>query len=56
MVREGQWEILDYDRLPRGKSIFPADIRYKFYIDFNDHLLCGNLVHQGSELFIFIHE
>lgn len=56
MVRSGQWEILDYDRLPRGKKIFPEDIRYKFYIDFNDHLLCGNLVHQGSELFIFIHE
>lgn len=56
MVSSGKWEILDYDRLPRGKSINDENIIRKFYIDFNNHLLCGNIVHEGSELFIFFHE
>ena len=56
MVSEGRWEILDYDRLPRGKKIFEEDIKYRFYIDFNGHLLCGKIVKDKTELFIFFHE
>ena len=56
MVSTGRWEILDYDRLPRGKKIFDDDVKYRFYIDFNGHLLCGKIVKDKSELFIFFHE
>lgn len=56
MVRSGQWEILDYDHVPAGRTIFESDILYRFYIDFNDHLLCGQVVHNKTELFIFFHE
>ena len=31
MVSEGRWEILDYDRLPRGKRIYDDDIKYRYY-------------------------
>lgn len=56
MVRSGQWEILDYDHIPAGKKILETDILRRFYIDFNDHLLCGQIIHNKTELFIFLHE
>ncbi len=57
MVQNGQWEIIDYDRLPRGMKIFDRDILYRFYIEFDNHLLCGKIVHQKkTQLFIFLHE
>ena len=61
MVQNGQWEIIDYDRLPRGMKIFEEDIIRRFYIEFDNHVLCGKIVHphygkEKTQLFIFIHE
>lgn len=58
MITTGAWELMMYPRPPY--KIFENDIRYKFYIQFGDNLLCGEIVHPSNgkfkqDLFIFIH-
>lgn len=58
MITTGAWELMMYPRPPY--KIFETDIRYRFYIQFGDNLLCGEIIHPNSnkfktDLFIFIH-
>ena len=58
MITTGAWELALYPRPPY--KIFENDIRYKFYIQFGEQLLCGEIIHPNAgkyktDLFIFIH-
>lgn len=58
MITTGAWELMFYPRPPY--KILLSDIRYQFYIEFGDSLLCGEIVHptckqHKNDLFIFIH-
>ena len=58
MITSGAWELMMYPRPPY--KIFETDIKYRFYIQFGDAMLCGEIVHPThgagtSDLFIFIH-
>lgn len=58
MITTGAWELMMYPRPPY--KIFEDDIKYRFYIQFGDNLLCGEIVHpthgaHTADLFIFIH-
>ena len=58
MITTGAWELQFYPRAPY--KIYETDIKYKFYIQFGDQLLCGEIVHPSSgknkaDLFIFFH-
>ena len=56
MITTGAWELMMYPRPPY--KIFENDIKYRFYIQFGEALLCGEIVHpknRTSDLFIFVH-
>ena len=58
MITTGAWELQFYPRPPY--KILLSDIRYQFYIQFGEQLLCGEIIHPKSgkfrqDLFIFIH-
>ena len=58
MIRTGQWELMFYPRPPY--KIFEEDILAKFYIQFGEQLLCGEIIHPTNkknckDLFIFVH-
>lgn len=58
MITSGAWELMMYPRPPY--KIFETDIKYRFYIQFGDAMLCGEIIHPThgvgtSDLFIFIH-
>lgn len=58
MITTGAWELMCYPRPPY--KIYENDIRYRFYIEFGEQLLCGEIIHPTSgkfkaDLFIFIH-
>lgn len=58
MITTGAWELAIYPRAPY--KILEQDIRYKFYVQFGDAMMVGEIVHptnkqHGSDLFIFVH-
>lgn len=58
MITSGAWELMMYPRPPY--KIFEDDIKYRFYIQFGEAMLCGEIVHPShgantSDFFIFIH-
>lgn len=58
MITTGAWELMLYPRPPY--KIFEDDIKYRFYIQFGEAMLCGEIVHPShgthtKDLFIFIH-
>lgn len=58
MITSGAWELMMYPRPPY--KIFEDDIKYRFYIQFGEAMLCGEIIHPShgantSDLFIFIH-
>ena len=58
MITSGAWELMMYPRPPY--KIFEDDIKYRFYIQFGEAMLCGEIVHPAhgahtKDLFIFIH-
>lgn len=58
MITTGAWELMMYPRTPY--KIFEDDIRYKFYIQFGEALMCGEIIHPAvgkhrADLFIFVH-
>lgn len=55
MITTGQWDIPDYPHY--GKSIdFKREVRFKFFIKFEEDILCGNIVSKRNEAFIYIHQ
>ena len=58
MITSGAWELMMYPRPPY--RICEDDIRYRFYIEFGEQMLCGEIIHprnkaNANDLFIFIH-
>lgn len=58
VLTAGSWEMSNYPRAPY--KIFDDDIKYKFYIDFGNQMICGEIVHPAhgsnrSDLFLFFH-
>lgn len=58
MITTGAWELMMYPRPPY--KLFPEDTIAKFYIEFGEALLCGEIIHpkdrkHRSDIFIFIH-
>ena len=58
MITTGAWELMFYPRPPY--KIYEEDILAKFYIQFGEQLLCGEIIHPINkkncrDLFIFIH-
>lgn len=55
MITTGKWEIPDYPHY--GKSIdFIRDVKFRFYIDFDNERICGCIVAKNSEIFIYFHK
>ena len=54
MITSGAWELQFYPRAPY--KILDRFIKYKFYIEFGNNMLCGNIVQNKEDLFIFIHQ
>lgn len=54
MITTGAWEIAIYPHL--DTKILPKEIVAKFFIDYNDELLQGEVVVKESGAFIFIHK
>ena len=54
MITSGAWELQFYPRAPY--KILDSDIKYKFFIEFGNNMLCGNIVQKKEDLFIFIHQ
>lgn len=54
MITGGEWEL---DIYPHAPYKFTVDnIKYKFYIVFEDHNIVGNLVYKNADTFLFFHE
>ena len=58
MITTGAWELMFYPRPPY--KIYEEDILAKFYIQFGEQLLCGEIIHPVNkknckDLFIFVH-
>lgn len=53
MITNGTWEIKNYPHAPC--KITNDNIAFRFYIDFDNRLICGNIVEFNSSIFIFFH-
>ena len=53
MISAGAWELDVYPRPPY--SIQDYMIRLRFYINFNGQMICGEIVNDREDLFIFFH-
>jgi len=53
MITSGKWELDVYPRPPY--SIQGSMIRFRFYINFNGQMMCGEIVNDREDLFIFFH-
>lgn len=54
MITEGKWELGVYPRLPQKYR--PKDVAGVFYIDVGSALLQANIIRNGVDDFIFIHQ
>lgn len=55
MITTGKWEIPDYPHY--GKSIdFIREVVLKFYIKFDNDIICGNVVQKPGKVFIYFHK
>lgn len=54
MISSGNWEINIYPHAPY--SIHEKDIYFKFFIEFENTILCANVVNKNNDIFLFIHE
>ena len=57
MITKGTWEIAIYPHLSRDMKYAPKDVKYKYYIEFDDILLESDIVYlkESKLLFTFIH-
>ena len=53
MITTGAWELQFYPRPPY--KILEGDIKKRFYIQFGEQLMCGEIIVKGRDFFIFIH-
>lgn len=55
MITGGKWELELYPHLPIGLKIKNSDIKFRFFILFNNKKVTGNIIETGKQLFIFFH-
>lgn len=56
MIKDGSWEEGMYPHIPRnGFSVSQQTIIYRFFLQFGDNLLVGELHSQRREFFLFFH-
>lgn len=53
MITGGAWELALYPHLPMKYK--PKDVKYRFYIIWEDYILQGNLINVDGVRFIYIH-
>ncbi len=53
MITNGKWELAIYPHLPTKYK--PNEVLFKFYIQFNDTTLQGNIIQTETDNFIYIH-
>lgn len=53
MITSGSWEIAIYPHL--DTKIYPKDVAYNFFIEYEDELLHGEVVNNENGQFIFLH-
>ena len=53
MITTGAWELQFYPRPPY--KILEDDIKKRFYIQFGEQLMCGEIIVKHRDFFIFIH-
>ena len=53
MITAGKWELAIYPHLP--VKYRPRDVLFKFYIEFNETVLQGNVIQTDSDNFVYIH-
>lgn len=54
MITSGAWELQFYPHAPY--KILDDWIKYKFYIEFGSNMLCGNIVQNKEDLFLFFYQ
>lgn len=55
MITSGEWEIAVYPHLPVGYHIKPKDVKFIYFIRFEENLLQCEIIMNGKENFTFIH-
>lgn len=55
MITKGTWELAIYPHLPQGYRIRDKDVVFSYFILFNDNILQGDIVSDGSAVFTYIH-
>lgn len=55
MIKSGQWELDIYPHLPPSYKIKDNDILFSFYVLFVDKIIQGDIIQQGTDLFLFFH-
>ena len=53
MITDGEWEIDIYPHLPFKYK--PEEVVFKFFIDFNGEVFCGEVIEKDDVLFTFVH-
>ena len=54
MITTGKWEIPDYPHYPESID-FVREVLFKFFVKFDNEIICGNLVHRKEDLFLYFH-
>lgn len=55
MITTGKWEIPDYPHYA-GSIDFVREVRLRFYIKFDNDIICGCIVQKKERVFIYFHE
>lgn len=55
MITKGTWELAIYPHLPQGYRVKDSDIVFRYFIEFNDNVLEGDIVSDGKAVFTYIH-
>lgn len=55
MITSGEWEIAVYPHLEAGHRIKPKDVKFRYFIQFEDNMLQCEVVMNKNENFTFIH-
>lgn len=53
MITGGKWELSLYPHLP--VKYLPSDVKFKFFIEFEENILQCNIIATNADYFIFIH-
>lgn len=54
MITTGKWEIPDYPHYA-GSIDFLREVLFRFFVKFDNEIICGNLVHHKDDIFLYFH-